>query len=362
VSPAAKAKITRVDAWPVKMRLAEPYTIAYESVEEAVNVFLRLETDAGVVGCGCAGPDREVCGESAGDVVDAVREVIDPALRGSDALRLEPLLREMTAALAGRPAALAMADMALRDIEGRVRGTPLFRVLGGEAGSMVTSVTIGILPEDETVACARRWLERGFSCLKLKGGLDRESDAARVLKVREVVGEDVELRFDANGGYSVEGALAFAEEVRPARLEFVEQPTPRDRPELLAEVAAKLDLAVMADEALVTPADARAIAASRGADMLNVKLMKVGGIARALEVDEVASAAGMPVMVGCMDEAALAIAAGLHLALARPNIRYADLDGHLDLEGDPSAGAVILEDGRLRPTGRPGLGFDVDRE
>ncbi len=344
------------------MRLAEPYVIAYETVSETVNVFLRLETDRGIVGCGCAGPDREICGEDAEGVLAATREIVEPVLKGGDALRLEPLLRELSAALSDRPAALAMADMALRDIGAKARGLPLYRMLGGEDESVVTSVTIGILSEEETVSCARRWVEKGFCCLKLKGGLDCEADAARVLKVREAVSDGVELRFDANQGYTVEDTLAFAERARSARLEFIEQPTPRDRLDLLAEVTGRLELPVMADELLMNLDDARAVASRRAADSLNVKLMKVGGIGRAIEIDQVAAAAGMPVMVGCMDEAALAIAAGLHLVLARPNIRYADLDGHLDLCGDPSDGAVIIENGRLRPTGKPGLGFDVGPE
>jgi L-alanine-DL-glutamate epimerase-like enolase superfamily enzyme len=352
-------KITRFEAWPVEMRLSQPYTIAYDTLDRAVNLFVRIEAGGRLQGFGCAAPDPQVTGEEPKAVLRALREIAGPAIAGSDPLRHAMLMERLRKPLADFPSARAAVDMALYDIMGRQAGLPVWRLLGGYRRRIRTSVTIGILPLDETLDAARNLIATGFRCIKLKGGLDVEQDIERVIGVREAVGPEVELRFDANQGYSVADALRLVQATRQAKLELLEQPTPKGETDLLGRVTRDAPIPVMADESLVTLRDAFRIARRDLADMVNVKLMKVGGIAEALQVNAVARSARLEVMVGCMDEAALGIAAGLQFALARPNVVYADLDGHLDLLDDPSAGSVRIERGTLIASERPGLGAEV---
>ncbi len=352
-------KITAMEVWPVVMGLEEPYTIAYETVTRVTNVFLRLETGQGPTGYGCAAPDKEITGETPDSVLRSLEEIVFPMIKGSDPCRPAMIMERLKPRMLLHPSALAAVDMALYDIIGKYANLPVWKLLGGFRDRMRTSITIGILSLEDTLERAKERVSEGFKCLKLKGGLDVDRDIERVCRVRETLGRDIEIRFDANQGFNAEQTIRFVENTRRARIELIEQPTPKNEIELLGRITSAVPIPVMADESLMNLREAFRIARRSLADMVNIKLMKVGGIAEAMLINAVARSAGLEAMVGCMDEAALSIAAGLHLALARPNVAYADLDGHLGLTGDPSAGAVVLRDGVLYPTGEPGLGFNL---
>jgi L-alanine-DL-glutamate epimerase-like enolase superfamily enzyme len=351
-------RIVRVEIERLPLTLREPYTIAYETISSAENVLLRLITDTHHVGLGIAAPDEGVTGESFDACLAAMTDVVAPGLTGEDALRRLLHLGRLDPHLHDHPASRSAVDMALFDLLGKAGQLPVWRILGGHREAMPTSVTLFITEVPEAVQRARALVEQGFIALKVKGGLDVEQDITRVRAIRAAVGPQIELRFDANQGYTIAQATHFVHETRAAGVSMLEQPVPADALHAMRELTGALTVPVMADESILSLADALLFARGDAMDMINLKLAKVGGIDAALLINGVARAAGMEVMVGCGDEAELSIAAGLAFALSRRNVEYVDLDGHLDFIDDPTGGCVFVERGVLRPSEAPGWGLE----
>lgn len=351
--------ITQVQFFAVQMPLKIPYTIAYETIDSTTNILVHIQTNNGLSGFGCAAPDFEVTKETPQSVIDTFEQTIVPEIIEQDPLRRVWLLNNIKEKVSGQPSALAAIDMALYDLLGKVTGLPLYKILGAYRTSIPTSITVGIMPTQETVAQVQDFIKQGFTCIKVKGGQCANTDIERMFKVREAVGSNIELRFDANQGYSVDDTLLFVSKTSELNIELLEQPTPKKHPKMLGQVTQKAEIPIMADESIMSLRDVFRLARNDMVDMVNIKLMKVGGIAEALMINSVAQAASLEVMVGCMDEAQIGISAGLHFALSRRNVLYADLDGHLDLIDDPTIGCFTIKDGVMFPNDKPGLGLQA---
>lgn len=348
-------KIKQVTFEQLDLKLSEPYTIAYETIAHTTNFILKIVTSSGLTGFGCAAPDVVVTLESPAQAKESIENILIPFLLGKNAMMSVQILEELKTLLPTSSSVLAMTDMALLDLKSRKMDVPLYQFLGGYRHSIPTSMTIGILTVEDTLNAAAAYYKQGFFILKVKGGLSVDEDVEKMIRIRELY-PDMVLRFDGNQGYSVEQALRFLKQAKAAKIELFEQPTAVGKDHNMGQITHRTATPVMADESLKNLEDAFRLAQNSRINMVNIKLMKVGGIREAMHINSVAKSAGFEAMVGCIDECALGISAGLHFALSRANIKYADLDGHLDILDDPFSGIFSLKKGVLYPSEAPGLG------
>jgi len=343
------------------LKLKEPFAIANETVDIGENVFLKVETDEGIIGWGCATPDS-VTKETKETVVTCFNQTAKQLLLNRDPLRIHYIQDNLEEMLKGNPSLKSGINMALYDILGKKADMPLYQLLGGYRDKIETSVTIGINPLEVMVEKAKSYVSQGFRCLKIKVGMDPDHDINVVLAIRNEVGPQVKLRLDANEGYTLEKALRVIETLEKlgADIEMLEQPTPAQYLYALKEVTAQCSVPIMADETALTLRDSLKLVKMEIADMINIKLMKIGGITNAIKANIFAELAGIPVMIGCMNESMGAMAAGVHLACAYKNIQYADLDSALDFQDDIVTGGATYKDGCVIPSNKPGLGIEVD--
>lgn len=352
-------QITDIELVPVDLTLRLPYRTAYhaEAIEAVTAVFVRVETRQGREAWGCAAFDPAITGETEEAVIGACRSCAERA-RSLNPLNIEFALDELAELTEGAPSALCAFDLAFHDLLCLSAGMPLHRLLGGYRSRIQTSATISVAPVDQSVELARQRAAQGFRILKIKGGVSAEEDVRRVRAIHDALPR-LALRLDADQGYTGRQALEVARALE-GKLEMLEQPTPAGDLEALHQVTKQSPVPVLADESVIEPPSALKVANRRAADGMSVKLTACGGLRCARQIDTIARAAQMATMVSCVNEPALLTAAGLSFALSSPNVRYGDLDGHLDLIGDPTVPGFLLEEGWLIATDVPGLGCTVE--
>jgi L-Ala-D/L-Glu epimerase len=330
-----------LEARVIRLQLAETFVIARSSQDEAEVVQVEVRA-GGESGFGEAAPiDRY--GESAASAVAFLEESVE--LLGDDPFALEAI-GERLASRPGEQAAKAALDAALHDLCGKLLGMPVWRLLGLQRSGPPTAWTIGLGDPDEMARKAAAARGR-FRRLKLKLGGGDGLDAERVLAVRAV--SDVPLQVDVNEYWSLDEALDALPELAAAGVEYCEQPL-AEGDEAGAVLREHSPLPIYVDEDCHTLRDVPVCAAR--AHGINIKLAKSGGIREAVRMAHAARSLGLGVMLGCMVESGLGIAAGAQIASL---CDYVDLDGNLLLAHDPCPG-VELVDGVQLPADAPGLG------
>jgi len=356
--------VARIEAIELHHRLLvmrRPFVTAVRTAYSMDAVFVEVRDSDGRRGWGEAPTSWRVTGESVAAVTAAVEGPLSEALMGRRSDDPEAAGAAMDAAVARNNSSRSALDCALFDLAAQERGTPLWRYLGGSSPLVSSDMTLSALGADgdldTLLATAAEHLALGITTLKLKAGGGAD-DVAVARALRDAVGHEVALRIDANQAWDRDEAVRTIRALEDAGVdvELVEQPVSADDIDALAAVSAAVDTPIMADESVWTTRQLREVIARRGAEMVNVKLAKAGGLREARALVELARRHEVGVVVGCMAESHVGVAAAAALATTGPP-QVHDLDGGRWLSQSPVEGGVDYDGAHITLSPAAGLGI-----
>lgn len=352
-------KIVKIETAEVKIPLVTPFKTALRTVEAVHDIVVRVVTDDGQEGFGEAPPTAVITGDTLGSIRCAIEDFIAPSLLGMEIENLDGIMKKLHGCILKNTSAKAAVDMAIYDLFAKSCKKPLYQVLGGYRKEFETDLTISVNEIDEMVEDSLKAVKQGFRILKIKVGKESLKDIERIKAIRQAVGSDVKLRIDANQGWTPKEAIQIIHTLEDMNIgiDLVEQPVSAHDFEGMKFVTARVMTPVLADESVFSVQDAIRLIQERAADLINIKLMKTGGIYEALKICSLAESYGVECMIGCMLESKIAVSAAAHLAAAKGVITRADLDGPSLCKTDPYTGGPIYQGSRILMTDDYGIGI-----
>ena len=352
-------KITEVKIGRISVPLRVPFKTALRRVDSVEDVIVEIHTDTGAVGYGEAPPTGVITGDTTGAIIGALKDHIIKTIIGRDVDDFEALTDSVQKCIIHNSSAKAAVDMALWDLYGQLYNIPVYKLLGGSKDKIVTDITISVNSPEEMARDAITAINRGYDTLKVKVGVNPKLDVERLSAIRNAIGARAKLRIDANQAWKPQEAVRILNQMQEQGLdiELVEQPVIAHDIEGLKYVTERSYVPVLADESVFSPLDAMKIIQSGAADLINIKLMKCGGITPALKIADAASIMGVECMLGCMLEAKVSVNAAVHVACAKSIITKIDLDGPVLCSEDPIIGGSIFDEKDITVSKDPGLGI-----
>ncbi|OIK13677.1 dipeptide epimerase [Bacillus sp. MUM 13] len=354
--------IIKIETFRVAVPLIKPFKTALRTVEIAESVYMKLTCDNGISGWGEAPPTLVITGESMDSIESSIHKVLKPSLLNKNLLQYESIFQEMKTVITGNSSAKAAADMAIYDCLSQFCKLPLYQFLGGYRKEIETDYTVSVNGPEEMGEDAVSYIKRGFNVLKIKVGKDQAAlDIDRITEIRSRAGKDIKIRLDANQGWTPKEAIRTIKtlEDRGLDIELVEQPVKAHDIEGLKQVTDSVETKIMADESIFTPKQAFEVLKTRSADLINIKLMKAGGIYQAQIINNLAEACGVECMAGSMIETKIGLTAAAHFAASKKNITRFDFDAPLMLARDLVEGGIVYNGRRISLPESPGLGISA---
>jgi o-succinylbenzoate synthase len=352
--------IEQIETFRIAVPLIKPFKTALRTVTTAESIFVKITCDNGISGWGEAPPTVVITGDSLSSIESAIQHVFKPFLLKKNLLNYESIFQGLKGLMVGNSSPKAAVDMALYDCLSQFCKLPLYQFLGGHKKQLETDFTVSVNGPEEMGEDAVSYIQKGFNVLKVKVGKDDIAvDIERIREIRRRVGMDIKIRLDANQGWTEKDAIRAIRKLEDTGLEIelVEQPVKANNIEGLKQVTDAVDTPIMADESVFTPKQAFQVLKTRSADLINIKLMKAGGIYQAQMINQLAETCGVECMVGSMIETRLGITAAAHLAASKQNLTRFDFDAPLMLAKEIVEGGIRYNGRVITMPDAPGLGI-----
>lgn len=351
-------KIQDIKMGKISSPLKQEFKVGKRFITLSDEIVIKIVTDTGEVGYGSAAPTPLITGETENSIMGAIN-YIKPELVGLDIDNLEEIMKVIHNSIYGNNSAKAAIDVAIYDLFCKKYGLPLYKFLGGYKTSLTTDITIANDTVEQMVRKSLEAIMDGYTYLKVKIGNDIDLDIDRVKAVRKAVRRGIKIRVDANQGWRPKEAVSIIRKFEDMGLdiEFVEQPVNAWDLDGLKYVTDNVETKILADEAVFGPSDAFKIIEKRAADLINIKLMKCGGINNAIKIYNMAENMGIRCMMGCMLESRIGITAAASFAASKSNMIKADLDTMLLFEQDTIIGGASIIGNTITINDSPGLGI-----
>lgn len=336
--------IDRITIYAFSIPLTEPFVISRETVTDAPGIIIRIQDSDGVEGFGECTPFQSINGE-----VQTAQYALAPALArqwiGMDSRNIKARMHDLDRFVFGNTNLKSAFDLALYDLNAKHAGEPLYRYLGGDmTRSLPTDMTIGIDQPEVMAEQAIRFVQSGFETIKVKLGKSAAEDKVRLDSIRKAVGPEIDLRIDANQGWSRDDALSVLRHAGELGIGHCEEPIARWDLAGQVYLTANSPVPIMADESLFTSTDAQRLIDFNACHQFNLKLGKSGGILDGIRILQLATENNIICQVGCFSETRFAITALAHLVYAYPIIHYYDMDSPIMLVEDPVMGGIRYTD------------------
>jgi len=318
-------KIDEVDIFPLRIPFKELAQIASSSFSYNESILVRVRAE-GMIGWGEAMTDPVFTGETVGSIICAIKEYFAPMLLGLEFASIEEVHQKMDEVLVRNTAAKAAIDTACFDLMGKVAKIPVYACLGGKFNDEIFEVPeILFGPINHVVNHCKKMVKRGVKCLKVKTGEGIDKDVEKVKRIREAVGDQIEIRLDANQGWkNYWKALSIIKRIEKCDVSIIEQPLPTRDLYGTARLRRAVNIPIMLDESVHSINDVLTAISLDACDLISVKVMKAGGLLRIKEVVELCSIYGIPCHMGTSWESEVGWAANLHLITGLRGIQLWD--------------------------------------